>query len=128
MKQPYARTYAKGRPTNGWERGELITTLADLQPGDVLIRVSHQFQAENLIRVVPLPEGFSPINSDRGFYYEYVDCRNCERSDGSLMFCWDWEFTDHPAAPRLASEIYRAIDRRASDRRKTRTRAGRLPL
>jgi hypothetical protein len=89
MKQRNVRTYAKGRLTNGWERGELITTSADLQPGDVLNHVSHQFQAENLIRVVLLPDGFSGHNLGRLFHYEYVDARTLARSDGDGMACWD---------------------------------------
>ena len=132
MKQPYVRTYANGGPTSGWERGELVTTLADVKPGDVLIHVSHQFQAENLIRVVPTPEGFSGHAKDVGrlFHYEFVDACTLRRSEGDVKACWDWElFWAHRyVGGRSRSDCYRATDRRPKVPRKTRTRAGRLPL
>ena len=131
MNQLYVRTYAKGRPTNGWERGELITTFADLQHGELLIHVSHQFQAENLIRIVPLPEEFvGHKDAGRIFYYEYVNCHTLQRSDGDAMACWDWElfWAWLVAGGRSRSDCYRAIDRRPKDLRKTRIRADRLPL
>lgn len=45
------RVYDAGRSTAGWRRGEPITTLTQLHVGDVLIQVSHRFEAENLLRV-----------------------------------------------------------------------------
>lgn len=106
MKQRYPRTYKQGRPTNGWDRGEQITDVADVKPGDVLITVSHQFQAENLVRVVGRDE---PIIGS-GFNYQYADCRTLQRSDGGIMFCHDFML----ALP--GQEFYRAIDRRPKRR------------
>lgn len=106
MKQRYQRTYEKGRPTNGWERGERITDPAQVKPGDVLIAVSNQFSAENLVRVIEREAPAIPT----GFNYEYADCRTLERSDGGTMFCHGFEI-DGPQ-----HEYYRAIDRRPKGR------------
>jgi len=103
------RKYVQGRPTNGWERGERITASAQVKPGDVLIVLSNRFAAENLVRVV---ERICPVGD--GFDYEYVDCRTLKHSDGSTMFCHEFELDmEH-------TEYYRAIDRRPKDRRKAR--------
>jgi hypothetical protein len=123
LKQLYDRKYIRGRATAGWERGERITSPAQLKPGDYVIEVSHQFKAENLARVVPLPEGFSPVNSDAGFYSEWADNVSGKRYDGQTMFTWHWEFDQ----PEASTEIYRAIDRRPADESKTRIPASELP-
>jgi hypothetical protein len=114
MKQRYSRTYEGGRMTRGWERGEQVTSLTELKPGDVLISVCHQFKAENLIRIVEPPHGGPHIDAKEIVYYEYVDCRTCERSDGGVMAQWDFELERDP--------WYRAIDRRPPDRSKQRIR------
>jgi hypothetical protein len=106
MKQRYQRTYEKGRPTNGWDKGERITDTAQVKPGDVLIAVSNQFQAENLVRVI---ERECPIGD--GFDYQYADPRTLERSDGGTMFCHGFML----AGPQ--QEYYRAIDRRPKPKR-----------
>jgi hypothetical protein len=95
------RIYEAGRPTTGWRRGEQITDYTQVKPGDVLIAVSHQFKAENLVRVVKRELPFPP-----GFDYEYVDCKTLRHSDGHTMFCWNFEL----AGPQHA--YYRALDRR----------------
>jgi hypothetical protein len=80
------RIYKKGRSTVGWTKGERITRLDQLKPGDLLISVSHQFQAENLVRVVVNP---SPIPSV--FYCEYVTPDTLRRSDHEEMAIRDFE-------------------------------------
>ncbi len=45
------RIYTAGRPTTGFRRGKKIIDTAEVQVGDTLIGVSHQFKAENLYRV-----------------------------------------------------------------------------
>ena len=65
------RTYEKGRPTTGWRKGERITSPQRVKPGDVLIGVNHQFKAENLYLVIPLPHPQSS-HDDQGFYVRYV--------------------------------------------------------
>ena len=106
LKQWYERTYQRGRPTNGWQRGERIIDPAQVKPGDVLIAVSNQFRAENLVRALErdhlIPGGFD---------YEYADCRTLKRSDGGRMFCHGFEL----AGPQ--HEYYRAIDRRPKCKR-----------
>jgi hypothetical protein len=102
----YIRTYDKGRPTKGWARGEQITDAAQVKPGDVLIALSHQFQAENLVRVLTRDRPF-PV----GFDYEYVDCKTLRHSDGWTMFCHNFEL----GGPQHT--YYRAIDRRPESRR-----------
>jgi hypothetical protein len=64
------RIYLKGRPTDGWRRGEQITQVTDVKEGDVLIGVSHQFQAENLYTVVH-PPGF--IRQPEVFHVQYTE-------------------------------------------------------
>ena len=106
MKQRYQRTYEKGRPTNGWDKGERITDTAQVKPGDVLIAVSNQFQAENLVRVIE-----RECHIGDGFDYQYADPRTLERSDGCTMFCHGFML----AGPQ--QEYYRAIDRRPKPKR-----------
>ena len=110
MKQRYRRTYRKGRPTNGWERGERVTDVAQVKPGDVLIVVSPAFAAENLIRLVPRE---SDIGS--GFNYVYADYRTLAVSDGWTMFCHDFQLR----LGRGHDRYYRAIDRRPPAVRRT---------
>jgi hypothetical protein len=50
------RIYDKGRPTEGWMFGELVSKLEDMAVGDILIKICHQFKAQNLIKIVPLPK------------------------------------------------------------------------
>lgn len=50
------RTYEKGRPIIGWFKGKRLRTAEGLKAGQVLIMVSHQFQAENLVKVVRPPK------------------------------------------------------------------------
>ena len=59
-----ARIHKAGRPTTGFRRGTKITDPAEVQVGDTLIGVSHQFKAENLYRV-------TTHKGDR-FYVVYV--------------------------------------------------------
>ena len=106
MKRHYQRTYLAGRPTNGWGRGERITDPAQVKPGDVLISVCNQFQAENLVRVLP-----RELTVPAGFDYEYVDYSTLNRSDSGTMFCHGFELTGQ------TYEYYRAIDRRPGHRR-----------
>jgi hypothetical protein len=61
------RIYAKGRPTTGWRKDERITSPQQVKPGNVLIGVNHQFEAENLYVVIPSPHPPSP-HDDEGFY------------------------------------------------------------
>ena len=51
-KRPSKEGFRAGRPTVGWTRGKQITASDQVKPGDVLIAVSYQFQAVNLVRVV----------------------------------------------------------------------------
>ena len=80
------RIYERGRSTLGWTRGQPITRLNQLKPGDLLIAVSHQFRAENLIRVVASP---TPIPDM--FYCEYVTPDTLRRSDHEEMAVRDHE-------------------------------------
>jgi hypothetical protein len=94
-----ARIYERGRSTSGWTRGEPITRPDQLKPGDLLIAVSHQFQAENLIRVV-----VSPIPIPDLFYCEYVTPDTLRRSDHEEMAVWD-----HELAEPHRKEFFRAV-------------------
>lgn len=93
------RIYERGRSTLGWTRRQQITRLNQIKPGDVLIAVSHQFRAENLVRVV-----LSPIPDIDVFYCEYVTPDTLVRSDHDHMAVWDHELT----AP-TRKEFFRAV-------------------
>ena len=87
------RTYPAGRPIDGFTYGDQVETVAEVSVGDILIYDSHQFKATNLIRRVPMPEGFIEIEGRELFYAVYVDS-NGERI-GPEMFCvWYWELTN----------------------------------
>lgn len=58
------RSYKGGRSTLGWHKSKRITSLNEIKRGMVLITVSHQFHAQNLIRVTSvnkLLDGFNYI-------------------------------------------------------------------
>jgi len=65
------RIYAKGRPTTGWRKDERITSPQQVKPGDVLIGVNHQFEAENLYVVIASPYPPSP-HAAEGCYVRYA--------------------------------------------------------
>lgn len=48
------RTYKAGRDTGRWRKGDRVTSLAEIKPGDLLIKDSHQFRASNLVKVASL--------------------------------------------------------------------------
>ena len=105
-KRPSREGYKGGRPTAGWARGRQITESTQVKPGDVLISVSHQFKAVNLVRVLDRGDREFPV----GFDYEYVDNQTLRHSDGWTMFCHNHEL----AGPQRT--YYRAIDRRPKPR------------
>ena len=82
------RIFERGRSTLGWSRGERIYRLDQLKPGDILIAVSHQFRAENLLRVVA-----SPSPNPNVLYCEYVRPDTLRRSDHEEMAVWDHDLT-----------------------------------
>lgn len=74
-----SRIYKAGRPTTGLRRGEKITDPAEVQVGDKLIAVSHQFKAENLYRV-------TEHKGDR-FTVVYIQLDG-RKADGDEMCVW----------------------------------------
>ena len=78
------RIYKAGRPTTGFRRGDKITDTAEVQVGDKLICVSHQFTAENLYRV-------TKHKGDR-FYVIYIQ-PNGQKADGDEMCIWAFNLT-----------------------------------
>lgn len=93
------RKYERGRSTLGWVRGQRITHLDQLKPGDLLIAASHQFQAENLVRVV-----INPRPNPSVVYCEYVTPDTLRRSDHEEMAIWD-----HNLADPIRGEFFRAV-------------------
>ena len=79
-----ARIYEAGRPTTGFRRGKKITDPAEVQVGDTLIGVSHQFKAENLYRV-------TDHKGDR-FTVVYIEA-NGRKADGGEMCVWAFNLT-----------------------------------
>lgn len=83
------REYGHGRSTAGWRKGLQIARINEVNPGNVIIGVSHQFQAENLYVVVKPP---FPSPSAAGFWVRFIN------PDGSLWHLgmnqsqWVWDF------------------------------------
>lgn len=84
------RTYAKGRPTTGWRKGKRITSPKQVKPGDVLIGVSHQFEAENLYLVIASPCPPTP-HDGQGFYVRYTQ-PDLTPTHTDFQPQWVWEF------------------------------------
>ena len=85
-----ARTYEKGRPTTGWRKGERITSAHQVNPGDVLIGVNHQFMAENRYLVIPSPHPQSS-HQDQGFHVQYIK-PDLSPTDTDFQPQWVWNF------------------------------------
>ncbi len=82
MKQ--SRIYNAGRPTTGFRRGKKIFDTAEVQVGDTLIGVSHQFQAENLY----------PVTDHKGDRFSVVYIHpNGRKADGDEMCIWEFNLT-----------------------------------
>jgi len=81
---PQTRIYQAGRPTTGFRREKKITDTAQVQVGDTLIGVSHQFKAENLYRV-------TDHKGDR-FSVVYIH-PNGRTADGGEMCVWAFNLT-----------------------------------
>jgi hypothetical protein len=78
------RIYKAGRPTTGFRRGEKIAAPSEVQIGDDLIGVSHQFSAENLYRV-------TGQKADR-FHVVYIQ-PDGQKADGGEMCVWAFNLT-----------------------------------
>jgi hypothetical protein len=86
------RTYKAGRPTTGWTKGKKVTDIVKLIPGTVLIDVSHQFKAENLIVIVRPNKGFT--KRDDIVYYKWMTPKGKRYNiNGDTAALWDWELT-----------------------------------
>ena len=97
------RTYPAGRPIAPYRHGEEITSLSQIKTGDVIIMVSHQFEAETLVKVT------SRERNTQGFDYKYMSPEGKVASVVSDMFCWDFDFEEGPASHKT---LYRAIGHR----------------
>ena len=95
-KVPPATKYT-GRHTVGWIPGEKITSPEQVNAGDVLFYISHQFKAKNLVRVRKIER----TPSD-GFCREFVDTEGTPTGE-YLAFTW-WFQLEHPER-----EFFRAI-------------------
>jgi hypothetical protein len=84
------RTYEKGRPTTGWRKGKRITSPQQVKPGDVLIGVNHQFEAENLYLVVPSGHP-KTAHHYQGFYVRYSQ-PDLTRTNTDFQPQWIWDF------------------------------------
>ena len=93
------RIYKAGRPTTGYRRGKQILIPAEVQVGDRLIGVSHQFEAENLYRV-------TDHQGDR-FTVIYI-LPNGRKADGGEMCVWAFNLT------LPTQEWFRAVRRKAT--------------
>lgn len=98
------RIYEGGRSTEGFKRGEVVTKTSDVKPGDILVLVAHHFRSENLIIVVPRPEGFTDASTGRIFYCQYFDPET--RVGSNLMSIWDFEINGITGTEQV---VYRAV-------------------
>jgi len=90
------RIYEGGRDTGRWTRGEKITSMTDIEVGDVLYEVSHQWSADNLIRVT----GRSTVHAD-SFYARHL---NADLSSaGHEWLLWAFEHK------RGGFEVYKVV-------------------
>lgn len=94
---PQTRIYKAGRPTTDFRRGTKITDTAEVQVGDTLICVSHQFKAENLYRV-------TTHKGDR-FSVVYIQ-PDGQKADGGEMCVWAFNLT------LPAQEWFRAVQQK----------------
>jgi hypothetical protein len=91
-----ARVYSAGRPTTGFRRGRRIRDPFEVQVGDVLIGLSHQFRAQNLFRVTKVGLG--------RFYVVYINPDGTERiGEIGEMCVWGLELA------RKSKEWFRAV-------------------
>ncbi len=67
------RTYKAGHSTGRFHKGERITRLADIKPGDLQIKDSHQFKTTNLVKVTEIRD------TPRGFDYQFA------KTDGGIF-------------------------------------------
>jgi hypothetical protein len=81
------RVHQQGRSTDGWRKGEKVTSLDQLRKGTVLIAVSHQFRAENLVQIVLSPS--FPFNRDI-VHWVYVS-PDLKQIDGESKALWSFE-------------------------------------
>lgn len=98
------RLYRKGRPTRGWAKARRVERLSDVRVGDVLIVVSPQFHAENLVRVTDV------CHVRDGFTYMYVNHRSLSPLSGYSMFVH--AFALRPGHEELSQIFYRTVDHR----------------
>lgn len=86
------RTYEQGRSTTGWRKGRRITKPMQVNPGDVLIGVSHQFRSENLFVAI---SPSNKLHQANGFGVLYVKPDlTLTDSDRQPQWVWDFELMD----------------------------------
>ena len=86
------RLYEQGRSTKGWRKGQKITSISELIVGMIVIKVSHQFKAENLVVISPVPNEIPgrPIR-----YCRYVKPDGTPTWDGHEdTAIWDFEVAE----------------------------------
>lgn len=101
------RLYEQGRSTKSWRKGQKVTSIAELVVGTVVIKVSHQFKAENLVVISPVPNAI-PSRPIR--YCRYVKPDGTPTWDAELneSAIWDFEIKESYQTPPL-TEFYLAV-------------------
>ncbi len=88
---------SKGTPNiKGWVLGALVASLADLKVGDVLLEVSDQFDAQNLMTVTRVGNDINPPAEI--VYGRFVDPKDVhsQRANGDHEFAvWDFMLGEH---------------------------------
>lgn len=83
-------------PIHGWEQGEKIRDIANVKVGDLMLEVSHQFQAQNMVRITSLSK--RDFQKDEICYGIFVnpDMTSNPRMGGDAeMAIWQSDFR-HP--------------------------------
>jgi hypothetical protein len=104
------RQYEGGRSTKGWHKGEKVTGIAKLEVGTILIAVSHQFEAENLVAIIPTPNEL-PQCSIRYWRYVQPDGKPTGEPEAAL---WEWELTVASGEYFIAAKQLKGAFRTAS--------------
>lgn len=76
-----------------WDQGEQVTRLADLKVGDILLELSYQFRAQNLVRITRLDDlkGREPGTIVYGMFVDPDDTSRRRMGGDHEFAIWDFE-------------------------------------
>lgn len=89
------REYKNGRDTDGWAQTNKVRAISDVAAGDILVALSHRFQAQNLVKVVRIAGTPDRLDSPNKFYICYSDIAG-NVNDPREMCVWEHELAPSP--------------------------------